>query len=168
MTSWCLKTKINIMNKKYIVSLTSEERSGLKAIILRRISKSPVVINAQILLAADTEVDSLKDAEIAKRYHVSMTRIQRVREKFVIHGLEIALKGLRRGPQKSRLKIDGDVEAHIIQLACSKAPDGYNDWTLRLLADKAVELEIISEISHESVRQVLKKTKLNLGSTKCG
>ena len=85
-----------------------------------------------------------------------------------MHGLSVALKGLKRGPQKSRIKIDGDVEAHIVQLACSEVPDGYNKWTLRLLADKAVELEIIPEISHESVRQVLKKTKLNLGNTKCG
>ena len=84
------------------------------------------------------------------------------------HGLQIALNGLPRGPQRKRIKIDGDVEAHIVKLACSEEPKGYNKWTLRLLADKAVELEIIDSISHESVRQVLKKTKRNLGETKCG
>ena len=82
--------------------------------------------------------------------------------------MSIALNGLKRGPQKSRLKIDGDVEAHIVQIACSEVPDGYNKWTLRLLADKAVELEVVPSISHESVRQVLKKTKLNHGNMKCG
>lgn len=156
------------MNKKYIVTLTETEIEILKEIISTRSSKSSVVLNAQILLAANANKENLTDAVIAQRYHVKPLRVQRIRQKFVLHGLSIALNGLKRGPQKSRIKIDGDVEAHIVQLACSAVPDGYNKWTLRLLADKAVELEIISEISHESVRQVLKKTKRNLGNTKCG
>ncbi len=156
------------MNKKYIVTLTSTEIKLLKEIISTRSSKSSVVLNAQILLAANANEENLTDILIAQRYHVKPLRVQRTRQKFVLHGLPIALKGLKRGPQKSRLKIDGDVEAHLVQLACSEVPDGYNKWTLRLLADKAVELEIIPEISHESVRQVLKKTKRNLGNMKCG
>ena len=120
------------------------------------------------MLAADEDTENLKDLEIVERYHVSPKTVQRVREKCVLHGLQIALNGLPRGPQRKRSKIDGDVEAHIVKLACSEEPKGYNKWTLRLLADKAVELEIIDSISHESVRQVLKKTKRNLGETKCG
>jgi len=156
------------MNKKYIVNLSERERSELRGLISSRSSKSSVVINAQILLASDEGTANLKDADIVNRYHVSPKTVQRIREKFVLHGLQIALKGLPRGPQRKRIKIDGDVEAHLVQLACSEEPEGYNKWTFRLLADKAVELKIVSSISHESVRQVLKKTKLNLGEIKCG
>jgi len=156
------------MNKKYIVTLSKEERLELKDLISSRSPKSSVVINAQILLAADKNTENLKDLEIVERYHISPKTVQRIREKFVLHGLQIALNGLPRGPQRKRIKIDGDVEAHIVKLACSEEPEGYNKWTLRLLADKAVELEIVPSISHESVRQVLKKTKRNLGETKCG
>lgn len=159
---------ILIMNKKYIVTLTEAEVEFLKELISTRSSKSSVVLNAQILLAADANRDKLTDTVIAEIYHVKPLRVQRTRQKFVLHGISTALHGLKRGPQKSRLKIDGDVEAHIVQIACSEVPEGYNKWTLRLLADKAVEFGVISEISHESVRQVLKKTKLNLGNMKCG
>ena len=156
------------MNKKYRVKLSRTERLDLKQIISSRSQKSSVVVNAQILLAADEGAENLKDTDIVQRYHVSPKTVQRIREKFVLHGIQIALNGLPRGPQRKRIKIDGDVEAHIVKIACSEAPKGYNKWTLRLLADKAVELEIIPSISHESVRQILKKMKLNLGETKCG
>jgi transposase len=156
------------MNKKYIVSLTPSEREMLKETISRRIAKSSIALNAQILLAADTEESNLADAVISERYHVSEATVQRIREKFVLHGIERALKGLPRGPRSRSIKIDGEVEAHLAQLACSAVPDGYNKWTLRLLADKAVELKYVQSISHEGVRQVLKKTKLNLGNMKCG
>lgn len=156
------------MNKKYIVTLTEAEIESLQSMISTRSSKSSVVLNAQILLAANANKENLTDTVIAQRYHVKPLRVQRVRQKFVLHGLSIALNGFKRGPQKSRLKIDGDVEAHIVQIACSEVPDGYNKWNLRLLADKVVELEVVPEISHESVRQVLKKMKLSLGDMKCG
>lgn len=156
------------MNKKYIVTLTESEIAYLKSLIATRSSKSSVVLNAQILLAANVNRENLTDTVIAQRYHVKPLRVQRTRQKFVLHGMSVALNGLKRGPQKSRLKIDGNVEAHIVQIACSEVPDGYNKWTLRLLADKAVELEVVPSISHESVRQVLKKTKRNLGNMKCG
>ncbi len=147
------------MNKKYIVTLTAPERELLKATISHRSPKSSVVLNAQILLAADTCELNLPDATISERYHVSPSTVQRIREKFVLHGVETALKGLPRGPQSRTIKIDGDVEAHLAQLSCSEAPDGYDKWTLRLLADKVVELNYIASISHEGVRLALKKTK---------
>jgi len=147
------------MNKKYIVTLTPVEQGLLKETISRRSPKSSVVLNAQILLAADTNELNLPDASISERYHVSPVTVQRIREKFVLHGLETALNGLPRGPQSRTIKIDGDVEAHLAQLSCSKVPEGYNKWTLRLLADKAVELNYVESISHEGVRLALKKTK---------
>ena len=156
------------MNKKYRVTLEKAEQSMLNELISKRVSTSSIVLNAQILLASDENGLGLTDEEISKRYHRKKVTIQRIREKFVVHGIDIALKGLPRGPQKKRLKIDGDVEAHLVKLACSESPSGYNEWSLRLLADKAVELEYVPSISHESVRQVLKKMKPNHGNTKCG
>ena len=142
------------MNKKYIITLTETEIELLKAIISTRSSKSGVVLNAQILLAANADKENLTDEVIVQRYHVKPLQVHRIRKKLVLHGLSTALYGLKRGPQTSRLKIDGDVEAHIVQLACSEKPDGYNKWTLRLLADKVVELGVVPEIPHEPVRQV--------------
>lgn len=156
------------MNKKYIVTLTEAEREMLKETISRRSPKSSVVLNAQILLAADTCESNLPDVAISGRYHVSPVTVQRIREKFVLHGVEIALNGLPRGPHSRTIKIDGDVEAHLAQLSCSEVPEGYNKWTLRLLADKAVELNYVESISHEGVRLALKKTKSSPGGTKCG
>ena len=158
------------MNKKYIVTLTEVERETLKETISRRSPKSSVVLNAQILLAADagTGGPKLSDAGISERYHASPVTVQRIREKFVLHGMETALNGLPRGPQTKTIKIDGDVEAHLARLSCSEAPEGYDKWTLRLLADKAVELNYVGSISHEGVRLALKKTKSSPGSTKCG
>lgn len=156
------------MNKKYIVSLSEEEQQALKEIISKRSPKTSVVLNAQILLAADTNAVNWSDEQISEIYHVSPTTVQRVREKLVLHGLDIALHGLPRGPRCKAIKIDGDVEAHLSQLSCSETPGGYKRWTLRLLANKAVQLGYVASISHEGVRQTLKKTKSSLGNTKCG
>lgn len=146
------------MNKKYIVTLTPVEQGLLKETISRRSPKSSVVLNAQILLAADINGADMTDTKIAETYHASPVTVQRIREKFVLHGVETALNGLPRGPQSRTIKIDGDVEAHLAQLSCSDVPEGYNKWTLRLLADKAVELNYVESISHEGVRLALKKT----------
>ncbi len=153
------------MNKKYLVSLSPEEQSELKSLIQARKIKASAVLNAQILLSCDKNGVDSTDEVVAKTYHVSPVTVQRVREKFVLHGLQIALRGLPRGPKNKAVKIDGEVEAHLVQLACSEAPEGHNRWTLRLLADKIVELQHVESISHEGVRQVLKKTKLSLGNT---
>lgn len=153
------------MNKKYLVSLSPEEQSELKSLIQARKIKASAVLNAQILLSCDKNGADSTDEVVAKTYHVSPVTVQRVREKFVLHGLQIALRGLPRGPKNKAVKIDGEVEAHLVQLACSEAPEGHNRWTLRLLADKIVELQHVESISHEGVRQVLKKTKLSLGNT---
>ena len=120
--------------------------------------------HAHILLKADESENEAgwTDEAISEAYEVSLRTIERVRERFVEEGLEHALN--RRLPEKIReKKIDGDAEAHLVKIACSKPLSGYGRWTLRLLADEMVRLEYIDSISHEGVWRVLKKTNLSLG-----
>lgn len=145
------------MQKKYIVTLTSEERHQLTDIISKRSSKSVQVKRSYVLLAADEQGDKKwTDKFIESAYGVSLRTIERLRQRFVEEGLEAALNGKQREVFKSKV-FDGEVEAKLIALRCSDAPDGYNKWTLRLLADKMVELAYVPQMSHESVRQILKK-----------
>jgi hypothetical protein len=111
-----------------------------------------------VLLAADTSNDgpAMNDQHIHKTEGVSIRTIERLRERFVTEGFEIALNG-RPSYQVRERKIDGDVEAHLIALTRSEVPDGHDKWTFRLLAEKMVVLEYVESISHESVRQTLKK-----------
>ena len=148
------------MAKKYIVTLTQKEREELSSII-KKGKNAAKIRRSHILLGADASAEGkqMTDEAISKAYSVSIRTIERLRERFVQEGFEIALKGKPADDPKPR-KIDGEVEAHLIALTRSKAPDGYKQWTLRLLADKMVELEYIDSISHESVRQVLKKNEL--------
>jgi len=99
--------------------------------------------------------------------NTSMRKIDRVKKRFVVDGLDIALHG-RKGSRVYDKKADGDFEAHLVALSCSDPPEGFSRWTLRLLAEKVVELDYIDNISHETVRRVLKKTNLSLGSEKGG
>ena len=99
--------------------------------------------------------------------NTSMRKIDRVKKRFVIDGLDVALHG-RKGSRVYDKKADGDFEAHLVALSCSNPPEGFSRWTLRLLAEKVVELDYIDNISHETVRRVLKKTNLSLGSKKVG
>jgi len=96
-----------------------------------------------------------------------MRKIDRVKKRFVVDGLDVALNG-RKGSRVYTKKADGDFEAHLIALSCSEPPEGFSRWSLRLLADKVVELDYIDSISHESIRRVLKKTNLSLGRTRDG
>jgi hypothetical protein len=96
-----------------------------------------------------------------------MRKIDRVKKRFVIDGLDVALHG-RKGSRVYDKKADGDFEAHLVALSCSNPPEGFSRWTLRLLAEKVVELDYIDNISHETVRRVLKKMNLSLGSEKGG
>lgn len=144
--------------KRYIVTLTSSARKSLQEIIAKGTNASKIK-RADMLLGADAspEGKQMTDLEIQNAYHVSARTVERLRERFVVEGFEIALKG-RPSEALRPLKIDGDVEAHVIALACGEAPDGHAGWSLRLLADKMVELSYSDRSSHESVRQVLKKT----------
>ena len=145
--------------KKYKVTLTKEEREKLEALSSKGKHAAQTILNALVLLACDEGKYQKKrsiNEEIARILTVSMKTIDRVKKRFVEEGLDMALTGKPSTRIYSR-KADGDLEAHLIALSCSKAPQGYQRWTLRLLADKAVELKYIDAISYETVRRVLKK-----------
>ncbi|MEO8272300.1 MAG: helix-turn-helix domain-containing protein [Aureliella sp.] len=155
------------MVKKYIVTLTEAERAELQAVIEKRSAKSPVVKHAYVLLAADTMGAAMNDATIATTYRVSVRSVQRLRQRFIDDGFEIALNGKPQTRFRAKT-FDGAVEAHLIALRCSEPPDGYAHWGLHLLADRMVALGYVETISHESVRQILKKTRSSLGQSNPG
>jgi transposase len=145
--------------KKYKISLTREEITELKEITQKGKRNARVIKNALILLNADEGKygNGKKDEEIAEFLDVTTRTIENVRKRFIEDGFDEALSGKPR-EREYKHKVDGDAEAHLIALSCSKAPKGFARWSLRLLADKMVELKYIDEISHETVRRVLKKT----------
>ena len=144
--------------KKYIVDLTSEERQELLELTKKGSQSVRKVRRARILLKAD---EGWKDKEIMAALDTSSSTVERTRKRFVEGGLEKALnEDPRPGQQR---KLDGRGEAHLIALACSEAPAGHSHWTLRLLAGKLVELGVVDCISHETVRQTLKKTRSSPG-----
>jgi len=156
--------------KKYKVTLTQEERKDLEAITRKGSHRSQKVLNALILLACDEgefQERRSKNEEISAVLNVSMKKIDRVKRRFVEESYEIALNGHKPERVYER-KADGDFEAHLVALSCSKPPGGFSRWSLRMLADKVVELDYIDSISYETVRRVLKKTKLNPGKGKAG
>lgn len=148
---------------KYRVDLTENEREQLLNIARRGKSSARKVKRALILCKAD---EGLRDQEIAEALLVGAATVSRVRQRFVEEGLESALNERPRPGQ--RRKLDGKQEAHLVAVACSHAPAGHARWTLKLLADKVVELEFADSISPETVRQVLKKTNSSRGRRKSG
>ena len=156
--------------KKYIVTLTVNERKKLTEITSKGKHKSQKVINALVLLGCDEgkfQKISSPNMEIVRVLNISMKKIDRVKKRFVEDGFDVALAGKKSSRVYKKI-VDGDFEAHLVALSCSEPPKGFARWSLRLLADKAVELEYIDNISHETVRRVLKKMKLNLGNVKDG
>lgn len=156
--------------KKYKVTLTAEERQELTSIIQKGKHRSQKVLNSLILLNCDEGLcqDNRSTNEgIANILKISVRKIDRVKKCFVEQGLEIALNGTK-GQRTYEKKADGDFEAHLIALSCGEPPEGFARWSLRLLADKVVELNYVDNISHETIRRVLKKTKLNLGENRAG
>lgn len=151
--------------KKYMVSLTPEEREKLQKLISSGEAKARKLTRARILLKAD---EGWTDKSISRALDVGMATVGRVRKRFVEKGLEAIDR--RKPRRRYERKIDGDAEAYLIALACSAPSEGRKRWTLRLLADKLVTLEgvDIDSVSHETVRQVLKKTGLSLGATSSG
>jgi transposase len=155
---------------KYIVTLTREERELLHGLASKGEHKSQKILNALILLgcdAGDFQNNRSTNEEIAKVLNISMKKIDRVKKRFVEEGFDIALDK-RKADRIYTRKADGDFEAHLIALSCGDPPEGFSRWSLRLLADKAVELEYVDSISHEAVRRILKKTNSSLGSKKGG
>ena len=147
------------MAKKYRVDLTPEECEQLSDLIKRRSKKARPVQRAFMLLGANEAEGGLAwpDTRIAESYHVSVRTVERLRQRFVEEGLEIALHGKRREPKREKI-FGGEVEAHLVALRCSAPPSGRERWSLRLLRDRMIELDYVETISHESVRQLLKKT----------
>ena len=145
---------------RYKVTLSREERTRLQEMTTRGKHSSQSVLNALILLACDegpSQDRPLKAEEIGRVLPVSLRKIERVKRRFVEQGLEVALE--KQAPQREyQRKADGDFEAHLVALSCSKPPEGHARWSLRLLADKMVELEYVDSVSYETVRRVLKKT----------
>ena len=145
------------MAKKYIVSLTPAEREQL--LRLTHSGKAPArkIKRAHLLLKADTVHPEARwtDERISDAYAVHTNTIAEIRKRFVLSGLDTALKERPRGHRGRAL--DGEAEAHLIAVACSPAPDGHDHWTLRLLANRMVELKHVESISHETIRQTLKK-----------
>lgn len=156
--------------KRYVVTLTGEEREGLAELSSRGKHRSQKILNVLILLGCDEgefQTERSTNEEIARVLNISMRKIDRVKKRFVDDGLEVCLNGTK-GSRVYQKKADGDLEAHLVALSCSEPPEGFARWSLRLLADQVVELGYIDSISHETVRRVLKKTKLNPGGKRDG
>ena len=156
--------------KKYKVTLTGEEREELQSIAQKGKHKAERILNALILLNCDEgkhQEHRMKNEDVAAVLKISMRKIDRVKKRFVEEGLEIALDG-QPSTRVYEKKADGDFEAHLVALSCSTPPKGYSRWSLRLLADRVVELEYIDSISYETVRRVLKKTNSNPGRNRAG
>jgi transposase len=155
---------------RYKVTLTKEERDKLSFIIQKGKHRSQKVLNALILLNTDKgqfQESRSKNEDISNILQISMRKIDRIKKCFVEEGLDIALNGTK-GKRAYAKKADGDFEAHLVALSCSEPPDGFARWSLRLLADKVVELNYVDKISYETIRRVLKKTKLNPGVNSVG
>jgi transposase len=159
------------MKKKYLVELSEQERVYLHKLISSGSAPARKLNRARILLKTDignhAEAQALSDRQIAQMLDTSIATVQRARERFYEGGLEAALE--RSKPDRVyKRSLEGRAEAHLIALACSEPPRGRDRWSLRLLADKAVELGFVESISHETVRKTLKKTNLSLTSSSSG
>lgn len=155
---------------KYRFSLSQGERDELQGIVAKGKHNSQKVLNALILLNYDgdaPEPRKLTEQEIANVLKVSEMKIHRVKQRFVEEGLDIALNGHER-ERVCKRKADGDFEAHLVALSCSEPPEGQAQWSLRLLADKVVELGYVESVSYETIRRVLKKTKSSPGGKSAG
>ena len=146
------------MNKKYIVRLSDAEREELKTVVRRLKGSSQKVRRAQILLKADTDGPNWTDARIAEAFSCRVQTVENLRKRLVTEGFETALHGKPRASAPREKVLDGKQEAKVIALRLGKPPAGFANWSLRLLADHVVELRIVDSISHETVRQTLKKT----------
>ena len=153
------------MKKLYKVTLTPEERSDLISLVSTGKSNAKKIKHANILLAVDeNEHGRVSDGDVVKQFHCHANTVANIRERFVEEGLESALERKKRLTPPNPFIFDGRAEAHLTKLACSTPPEGRCKWTLQLLADKCVELNIVEQTSKDTVRRVLKKTNLSLTS----
>ena len=146
------------MEKKYIVRLTDEERDILRSVVKKLKGSSQKVRRAQILLKADADGPAWTDRQIAEAFSCRTKTVENVRQKFVTEGFEASLNRKEPDTPRRQKRLDGEQEAKVIALRLGDPPKGYANWSLRLLAEKVVELEIVDTISHETLRTTLKKT----------
>lgn len=159
------RTRMEKMPAKiYRVTLTAEEHRQLSALVNKGKGAARRLTHARILLLTDEsqEEGGWKDADIAQALGIHARTVERIRERCVEEGVEAALN--HKQPRKKRSKVlDGAAEARLAQLACTEAPDGHERWSMQMLADKLIELEVIETVSRETVRTTLKKMNLSLG-----
>lgn len=148
---------------KYIIELSTQDKAELIDIVTKGKSPARTILRANILLASDRRNERyMTVSEISKAYHTTPTTVQTVRTSYCEKGLEATINRKKRETPPVPAKVTGEVEAHVIALACGEPPEGYSRWTLRLLADKTVELGYIESISHVTISTILKKTNLSL------
>jgi hypothetical protein len=156
--------------RKYKVTLQQQERDKLEAIARKGSHKTQKVLNALVLLNCDEgqfQDHPRRNEEVASILRISMRKIDRVKKRFVEEGLETALTG-RKQERIYEKKADGEFEAHLVALSCTTPPEGFTRWSLRLLADRAVELRYIDNISYETIRRIFKKRNETLEEARMG
>lgn len=149
------------MNKKYVVRLTAEEREQLQRLVQVGKVAGYKIRHANMLLMLDVDGPALADDQVCVALGVSLGQCEHLRKRLVVEGLDACLQRKKQERLSVEPKFDGEKEAQLIALCCGKAPEGYARWSLRLLADRAVKLEIVESVSHETIRQTLKKTRLS-------
>jgi transposase len=147
------------MQKKYIVRLTDEERETLRLVIKKLRGSSQKVRRAQILLKADADGPHWTDQKIAEAFSCRTKTVENIRQRLVTEGFAVTLNGKQRETPPRPKRLDGKQEAQVIALRLGKPPKGFANWSLRLLANHVVELGIVETVSHETLRQTLKKTE---------
>jgi len=148
--------------KKFVVRLTDEERTQLEKLTQKGKGPAYKIKHANILLAVDENGPAFNDMNAAKALSCNKNTVRNVRQRFVEQGLETALERKKQTRPSRQLKLDGEKEARLIAIACREPPAGYSRWTLKLLANELVALEVVDSISDQTVRRTLKKTNLNL------
>lgn len=148
---------------KYVIDLSEQDKTTLLDIVQKGERPARTILRANILLASDRRSETyMTVSEIADVYHTTPTTVQTVRTSYCEKGLEVIINRKKRETPPVPAKVTGEVEAHVIALACGNPPEGYSKWTLRLLADKTVELGYIDSISYVTISNILKKMNLSL------
>ena len=146
------------MQKKYVVRLTDTERETLRSVVKKLSGSSQKVRRAQVLLKADVDGPSWTDSRITDAFGCRINTVEKIRQRLVTEGFDVTLNGKPRETPPRQKLLDGEQEAKVIALRLSKPPKGFANWSLRLLAEKVVELSIVESVSYETVRKTLKKT----------
>jgi transposase len=150
------------MNKRYIVRLTVQERKELQNLIKKGKTQAYRIKHAHILLAVDADGPNWPDHQVAKAYNCHQNTVVNVRQRFVEQGFYAALERKKQQAPSRKRVLDGESEARLISIACSKPPDGRAKWTMQMLADELIALKVVDCISGQTIWRTLKKTNLNL------